>query len=161
MKYNEIRNGNLLRYMGHSGKYYNRIGIVESIDPTRDGKDSFELLVNDWQNKTEQIRAYQEEVWPITLDVSHLEILGFVKDKEHNIFRKDGLIIFRPIFIKFFEDHHEYIDKGFVVVNKPMSLPISEDLVESSTTSVTSLHTFQNYLNEIGWNNIDWTIFIK
>lgn len=159
MRFNEIKKGNLLRYMGRLGKYYDRNGIVTSIDPTKDGKDSFEMLIEDWQKKSEHIRAYEEEVWPITLDVRHLEKIGFVKDKDHNIFRKDGLIVFRPIFVKYHEDHVEYTDKGFVVLNKPMTLPLSEEMVDSSTTRVTSLHTFQNYLSQIGWNNIDWGNF--
>jgi hypothetical protein len=160
MKFNEIKAGNLLRYMGRLGQYYDRPGIVTSIDPTRNGEDSFGLLVQDWQKKSEDIRAYESEVWPITLDVSHLEKLGFVKDKDHNIFRHNGLVLFRPIFIKYHEDHVEYVDKGFVVLNKPMDLPLIEEMVDSSTTAVTSLHTFQNYLTHVGRNKIDWKSFL-
>jgi len=85
MKFNEIKPGNLLRYMGRLGKYYDEVGVVTSIDSLKNGEDSFELSVQDWEKKSEGIRTYEGEVWPITLDVFHLEKLGFKKDKEHNI----------------------------------------------------------------------------
>ena len=158
MKFNEIRKGNLLRYMGKLGNYYDRIAEVLSIDPTKTGENAFGLKVQDWKKIPTEIRADQTEVWPITLDVSHLEKLGFLKDKDHNIFRLNGLIVFRPIFLYYHSDHAQYVDKGFVVLNKPMNLPLTEEMVESSTTPVTSLHTFQNYLNQLGWK-MEWTIF--
>ena len=159
MKFDEINVGNLLRYMGRLGKYNDRLGIVTSIDPTINRENSFELLVKDWQKNSEEIRAYEGEVWPVTLDVFHLEKIGFAKDKDFNIFRRNGLIVFRPIFYKYLEDSMHYIDKGFVVLNKPMDLPLTEEMVDSSSTPVTNLHTFQNYLAYIGQNNVDWTVF--
>lgn len=160
MSNNLIKVGNLVRYMGRLQDHYNRVGQVLSIDKTYDDKDSFLLKVVDYKKKIHEIRAYQNEAWPITLDVGHLDKLGFINNKEKKIFSLETLILIRPIFIYHSENGSRYIDKGFVVVEKNLNLPLKEDDVDAHTTPVTSLHSLQNYIEGKLVKVIDWNIFM-
>jgi hypothetical protein len=160
MSNNLIKIGNLVQYVGRLQGHYNRVGQVLSIDKTYDDKDSFLLKVVDYKKQEHEIRAYQNEVWPITLDVGHLEKLGFIKEKERNVFSLEPLVLIRPIFIYHSENGSSYIDKGFVVVERNLKLPLKEDEVDANTSPVTSLHSLQNYLEGKLVKVIDWSIFL-
>jgi hypothetical protein len=160
MPNNLIKVGNLVRYMGRLQDHYNRVGQVLSIDKTYDDKDSFLLKVVDYKKQIHEIRAYQNEIWPITLDVGHLDKLGFINNKEKNVFSLENLILIRPIFIYHSENGSRYIDKGFVVVEKNLHLPLKEDDVDAHTTPVINLHSLQNYIEGKLVKVIDWNIFM-
>ena len=160
MSDNLIKIGNLVKYVGSVQGYYNKVGQVNSIDKTYDDKDSFLLKFVDYKNQEHEIRAYQNEVWPITLDAGHLEKLGFVKENERNVFTLEDIILIRPVYIYYEQNGYKFIDKGFVVVDKDTELPLKEEDVEALTTPVTSLHSLQNYVDGKLVKVIDWTRFL-
>ncbi len=160
MSNNLIKIGNLVQYVGRLQGHYNRVGQVISIDKTYDDKDSFLLKVVDYKKQEHEIRAYQNEVWPITLDVGHLEKLGFIKENERNVFSLETIVLIRPVFIYHSENGSSYIDKGFVVIERNLKLPLKEDEVDANTSPVTSLHSLQNYLEGKLVQVIDWSIFL-
>lgn len=160
MSNNFFKIGNLVQYVGRLQGHYNKVGQVISIDKTYDDKDSFLLKVVDYKKQEHEIRAYQNEVWPITLDVGHLEKLGFIKENETNVFSLETIVLIRPFFIYHSENGLSYIDKGFVVVEKNLKLPLKEDEVDASTSPVISLHSLHNYLEGKLVKVIDWSIFL-
>jgi hypothetical protein len=161
MANNIIKEGNLVQYVGRVQGYYNKVGQVKSIDKTHDDTDSFLLKIVDYKKQEHEIRAYQNEVWPVTLNVGHLDKLGFIKENETNVFTLETLVLIRPFFIYHTENGSSYIDKGFVVVEKNLKLPLKEDEVDANTTPVTSLHALQNYIEGKIVKAIDWTIFLS
>lgn len=159
MSFNQLKTGNLLQYVGRLGEFYSRNALVISIDADRNENNSFLLKLKNWKGEEREIRAYQQEVWPITVEPAHLEKLGFGKD-HRNVFTLEDIVLVRPIFIKGELNTLHYIDKGFVVMEKNLELPLKEEAVDASTTAVTSLHTLQNYLQGKIIKQINWEMFL-
>lgn len=147
-KYFHIKRGNVVTYNGKLREYYNNSAEVLEIDDAHDG-DTYLLRVKNWKGEEQEIRAYSDEVWPITLEIDHLQRAGFKKDDDRNIFRKGSITVIRPIFRRTHPDGGLiYDDRGFVVVEKYLPFPFTEEQVAEATTSVGSLHAFQNYFGE-------------
>jgi hypothetical protein len=146
--YAYIKKGNVVSYNGKLREYYNSLAEVLEID-TVHVSNSYILKVKNSTGESKEIRAYFDEVWPITLEVGHLEKLGFKKDENRNVFRKGVITIIRPFFIK---EHPEggliYDDKGFVVVEGELPYPFTEKQIADATRRVTSLNALQNYFSD-------------
>jgi len=160
MSNNLIKVGNLIKYVGNLREYYDKVGLIISIDKTDDNKDSFLLKVLDYKKQEHEIRAYNNEVWPISLEAGHLDKLGFIKERDRNVFSLETLVLIRPVFIKHEPNGSSYIDRGFVVVEKKIELPLKESDVDASTAPVTSLHALQNYIEGKLLKVIDWSTFL-
>ncbi|MGN6436639.1 MAG: hypothetical protein ACTHMM_08890 [Agriterribacter sp.] len=155
-----IRTGNIVRYMGGLRDFYDRPAEVISIDLGKD-EVTYLLRVKNWAKEVTEIRAYKDEIWPLYLEVSHLEKLGYVKEEHRNVFNKDGLNLIRPIFIKRLpEGGLFYDDKGFVVVEKTLPVPFEEGQLEGSTRPATYLHYLQNYWGDRLHKTIDVDVLL-
>ncbi len=152
-----LKVGNLILYVGRLPDYYNTIAEILSIDDMN-YDDTYLLQVKNWDKKVMEIKAYKNEIWPITLDINHLYKLGFSKDENRNIFTLNGLTITRPIFI--YRSQQKIVDKGFVVVINEIPLQPTEEQIDVITIPVTSFHSLQNYLSENINKEIDKTIFM-
>ena len=159
MSYDTIRIGNIVRYVGNLREHYYTVGEVLSIDKTHDDKNSYSLKVKDWHKKEYEIRAYENEIWPITLDIDHLNKLNAVKHDGINVFMLDALTLVRPIFT-YNEPPARYIDKGFVVIEGNLTINSTEDEFDKLSTPVTSLHTLQNYFQDKLHKTLDKSIFL-
>ena len=130
MPYHQIKVGNIVQYVGRLNEHFNRNAMVISVEPSEDKKDSFMLRIKNWKGEEKDIWAYHHEVWPIGVEPAHLEKLGFARDV-NNIFMLEGYVLVRPAFIKGELHALEFIDKGFVVVEKKIELPIEEEPVNN------------------------------
>jgi hypothetical protein len=145
MKHFAIRSGNIVLYIGGLREFYNKPAEVIVIDPIN-GDDTYSLKVKNWKKEELTIRAYKDEIWPITLDLAHINAIGFIKSEKLNIFSLDGVKLVRPIFLKSLPDGgNMYDDKGFVVVVGNLPLPFNEEQLVDTTVPVTFLHYLQNY----------------
>lgn len=157
ISHHNLKVGNLILYVGKLSDYYNSIGEILSIDKMNDD-DSYLLKVKKWNKEENEIRAYKNEIWPITLDINHLHIMGFKKDENKNIFKLSGITITRPIF--FYNNLRKIVDKGFVVVISDIQLQPTEEEIDAATIPVTSFHSLQNYLAEKSGLQVDKTQFM-
>ena len=139
-----LRVGNLILYVGSLNTYFNSIGEILSIDEINH-EHTYLLRVKNWNKEENEIRAYKNEIWAITLELTHLVKLGFKKDEKINIFRLNNVTLTRPILI--YNGGQRIVDKGFVVVVKDILLPPSEEQIDEATIPVTSLHSLQNYFS--------------
>ncbi len=158
MSFLNLRIGNLVEYIGPLSGYNHRIGEIISIDKMND-TDTFLLRISNYRGEQNEIRAYKNGISPIHLSVSQLTILGFQKEEARNVFSLNGINIIRPAFVKTNETGHSLIDKGFVIVEKQISYPPSEEEVETNTTSIPYLHSFQNYYQDRYNQTINTTDF--
>jgi hypothetical protein len=143
-----LRTSNIINYVGGLQHYYGKPAVILAIETLNDGK-SYHLKVKKWEGKFEEIYAYQNEIDFVAVDLKHLNLLGFTKDPKINIFMLDRVTIIRPIFHKLKEDGSLFLDdKGFVIVERNLPIPFTEDQMIESTESVVFLHLLQNYYSD-------------
>lgn len=165
MNYSIFKLNNYVKYYGRLTNHYNRVGVITSVDRWND-EDTFELTLRKrYPTDTEtQIRAYLGEVLPVTLTDDFLKKNNFQFNEQTNLYKRDNVVIYRPVFIKNTNDFFGnqglcWDDKGFRVINSVINDYSNENEVLEKTTSVHSVNALQNYFEvalknpfEVNWD---------
>lgn len=160
MEHLSTRIGNVIMYAGGLSEYYGKPAEIISIVQLNN-ENTYLLKLKNWKKEQVEIRAYNNEIEPIVVNLSLIAIMGFTKEKKLNVFSLNGIKIFRPIFLKRLNGGGDfYDDKGFVVVERDLPIPFTEDQVKNSTTPVPFVHLLQNYYNDKIKEPIDPELFL-
>lgn len=147
MEHFNYKTGNILEYAGRLNHLYRKWGVIKKVEKIQE-HDTFILSIYN-HGTAEEIRAYADEVSPVMTAAKHLEAYGFVFNDQTRAYRNGAMYIIRPILT-----HGEGIttsffdDKGWMYVNQPLTLPLTDDQIRERLTPITFLHALQNYFND-------------